>query len=288
MRGVLIIALAVASCGHPKRAPSPITGDSMATAIPIAMETTSPDTLAGDAGQELPARSLPRFYLIALPSDRKADLKVSLSFTGPPNSVSVDALGPTGSVIGTATPETVPGRAAFGYRSITLHPASGTVYLRVSGTGAAKDYGLSVQLVARPVLPVEWPKCDPNSIDPANPTCAGVVACEPMRPDFKNPSCCAIRCTTDRKCASKLARDTGAIPGFVWIELGSRQGINKLYRGTVQGLGTDGKRVSSEFFVSAIEVDRTMIGIADHTKFNLARIEEGDATILPPLQCGRP
>ncbi|NVB78563.1 MAG: hypothetical protein HOV81_09235 [Kofleriaceae bacterium] len=116
--------------------------------------------------------------------------------------------------------------------NITVENASGTIYVRVFAPDprAAGDVmGLQFGFTSYVPDPDGSLPCDLLRVDPRNPACASVIACDPDQPDLSNPACCTSRCSPERGCRGGVSRvdQSGSLR---WISLGARDGITRAHR----------------------------------------------------------
>ncbi len=197
----LVVLCVLAACpGTPKSS----VGHTRETAIAVALVTELDATVQGtqSADVESPRSAPPHWYRVTL--------------NGPTHlgGTALDNKGSSFFVV------------LFTSEGIPIRPnevATGVVDIRVSGP--TTPYRL--QLVAMPelVTPVRYPHCNPNKLDPANPNCSGVVACDHNKPDFTNPSCCSMLCLRG-PCKFEISGPAdGPNDMYMWIRSGANVGL---------------------------------------------------------------
>lgn len=269
-----IVALAIGSCGRGPAQPATRSGANRESAIPLA--------IGADMAQR-PATELPRWYSVVLPADHPSAVSALVYYDGPPQSVSVDLLDASGAQLTTATTGVHDRYSNGGSRSASFEPATGTMFVRVTGGAGAVSYRLEVTALARTTPPPPVVDCVPTAIDPANPRCAGVVGCDANQPDFANPACCVTRCGIGKGCSGQLTNIAGTAP-FAWLALGAKHGINRRYTGAIDAAGTDGKRHVVPLVVVGVEAERSRVLLP--MEIDRAHLDQAYAMVRPPLECG--
>ncbi len=251
LRCLVVVCLLAACPGTPKST----VGRTRETAIPVAIGSTRDD---------VPAKNFPHWYVVSLPQDPPSQLEATAS----PKSagdLDVELYAADGN------------RLTSGPITASLDRIAGTIYVRVSGT--VTGYGLHVSSSpAEPDDPPYYPPCNVNDIDPKNPNCAGVVACDHNKPDFKNPACCSMRCLNGPCMFELVAGDEGPDKVFAWISVGSTRGIVRGLNGTAEVTMLDGSRKQVSASVTEVQRDRAKILVGpgvdlDRVAHNLLRVE---------------
>ncbi len=255
----LAVLCVLAACpGTPKST----VGHTRETAIAVALVTEPDATVEGTqtADVESPRSAPPHWYRVTL--------------SGPMH-LSGTALDNNGSRF-----FVVPFTAA----GIPVGPhdvASGAVDIRVSGPPT--PYRLRVHAIPEVKPPVHHSHCNPNKVDPANPNCAGIVACDHNKPDFSNPSCCSMLCLRGPCSVQIIALADGPNDMYAWIGNGATSGVVRGSFGGGELPMQDGtwKRVS----IRVVEVEAERSKVVVGAGVNRTGAVHSVVSLNPPLEC---
>jgi hypothetical protein len=278
LRCLAVLCLLAACPGAPKSS----VGRTRDTAIALVVQAAdAPGALFAETAKDMPVRELPHWYSFDLPASRSGDLDVSLHFNGSSDSLALELYDAGGASLGTAPAPTASPGATWFQRKLHLESARGRVFVKVTGGAPATTYTLLFASATTGAMAAKPADCDPHSIDPDNPRCAGVVPCDANKPDFTNKSCCATRC---ERCGAKVNGIAGTEYG--WLALGAKDGLNTRFRGKVH-LFSGGKPKDVALLIYEVERERSKIWIGKNID-QASSDEVGFAEVHAPLECGGP
>jgi hypothetical protein len=266
--------------------PSVVAGSTQATAIalPLAVvDPTAPETLNGGMEVPVPARGLPRWYVVTLPAGEKRTLSVEVSYKGPAKSVQIELVDPSGQVFAHANErfETYGIYSRSGSRSAWLDEAHGTYFVRVTAHDGAEDYLLNISSTVVTPAPPNWPLCNPFVFDAANPRCAAIDPCDPNNPVDTNPACCTVLCLRGT-CPGKLSpADPEGL--YAWFDVGAEYGITKWYQGSAELPLAGGGRARGSLLVVDVERKRSKVVLGKTV--DLSRLAGTFARLDVPALC---
>lgn len=220
----MLVCLLAGCPGTPKSS----VGHTRETAIPVVLEPSGEPVVV-----ESPLTNAPHWYRVSVTKPSY----VTVSIAG--RALAIAVLRPDGTEIAAADLVT------------------GEVAIRVSG--ATEPYHLTVVVTPELHARVDSPACNPYNIDPANPNCAGMVPCDPNKPDFANPVCCSLRCLRGPCSYEIVAGDDGPDGIYAWIGAGSSTGVVRGMHGTAEVRMRDGSVKVVGTQVNKVEANRSRI-----------------------------
>jgi hypothetical protein len=256
-------------------------GTSQANAIAVPL-TLDADELVAKLQPTVASRT-PRWFAVTLPANERRTLSVSASYKGAPRSVDVDLLDPAGRVLAHATVGSDNAYDHYGYRSASLTDVGGAYFIRVTTHEGALNYVLDVSSAVIAPRPKEWDPCNAYLYDPENPRCKGIVACDPNKPDTKNPACCSKRCMRG-ECSANITRG-GAEENYAYINLGANAGITTWYDGFAVLNLVGGVEKQVPIKVVEVEPTRSKVLVGSYSSLDLDRFDGRLARLKTPPQC---